>query len=393
MQLHLQTLYFAGVAIGLIFAFAWVFICSSYQWLRAARYWLAGCLLIAAGGSLLVAKAFFGDVLLNHLGMLTVMTGLACYWQGARIFARQTSQWPLALLAVALAASLLPLAGPSYGLHNLVYTAGQASMLVLTLTTIARHDRRGIGAQIAISSIAALLASYATLFGLNLARVTGMLPEAHYSFLAPWALAVIVLMVGTISLGFSLMTTDSLRARLARIATHDELTGLFNRRGLRERAQQLETAARRQRQDVIVMMIDLDDFKAINDRHGHAAGDQCIAHVAAVARQCLGTSDVLARFGGDEFCVLLSTASLAEAASLASRISRAVAASPASYKHLVIPLSASIGVSRWTPGQSGALFDSLSQADKAMYGAKVSGKAVCTIYDASPTAPAIAHSA
>jgi len=382
MHLHLQTLYFAGVTIGLIFAFAWVFICRSYRWLRAARYWLTACVLIAGGGSLLVAKAFFGYIVLNHLGMLTVMIGLACYWQGARIFARQKSQWFLVLSMVAVAAGLLSFAGQSYGRHNLVYTAGHATVLVMTLIAVVRHDTVGIGAKVAISSIGGLLASYVVLFSLNLARVGAMLSEQHYAALAPWFLAVIVLMVGTISLGFSLMTTDSLRARLAMLATHDELTGLLNRRGLRERAHHFESAARRRNTDVIVMMIDLDGFKAINDEHGHSAGDHCICHVAAVAKECLRKNDALARLGGDEFCILLPEASPEEATVIAGRISREVAGNPAQYKHIRIPLSASIGVSRWTREHPAPLFDSLSQADKAMYDAKVSGMSLCTIYDA-----------
>jgi len=383
MHLHLQTLYFSGVTIGLIFAFSWVFICRSYRWLRAARYWLTACLLIAGGGSLLVAKAFFGYIILNHLGMLTVMIGLACYWQGARIFARRKSQWPLALSIVAVAAGLLPFAGQSYGLHNLVYTAGHATILILTLITIIRHDTIGIGAKVAISSIAGLLASYGALFALNLARVGGMVSEQHYAALAPWFLAVIVLTVGTISLGFSLMTTDSLRARLAMLATHDELTGLLNRRGLRERARHFETVARRRNTDVVVMMIDLDGFKAINDQHGHTAGDHCICHVAAVAKEALRKNDALARLGGDEFCILLPETSSEEATGIASRISQQITENPAHYKRTRIPLSASIGVSRWTREHPVPLFDSLSQADKAMYGAKSSGRSRYAVYDAS----------
>lgn len=94
------------------------------------------------------------------------------------------------------------------------------------------------------------------------------------------------------------MTTDRLRAELLALATRDELTGLPNRRALRERITLFEKSARRKGGNVGVLMIDLDKFKDINDAHGHAAGDAALVHVVSVTRSVLRDNDFLARIGG-----------------------------------------------------------------------------------------------
>jgi diguanylate cyclase (GGDEF)-like protein/PAS domain S-box-containing protein len=157
--------------------------------------------------------------------------------------------------------------------------------------------------------------------------------------------------------------------RLRHIADHDALTGLYNRRRFEQELDRHITHGRRYGMDGALLIIDLDRFKRVNDGHGHRAGDRVLAEVASVLRERLRESDILARFGGDEFAVLMPHGGAPEAAELANLAVNGVrrhVATPAG------PLDASVG---W------ALFEAtttssdevLSRADEAMYADKAIG--------------------
>jgi diguanylate cyclase (GGDEF)-like protein/PAS domain S-box-containing protein len=157
--------------------------------------------------------------------------------------------------------------------------------------------------------------------------------------------------------------------RLRHLADHDALTGLFNRRRFEEELERHVAHARRYRMEGAVLLMDVDGLKAINDSGGHRAGDAVLIAVADVLRNRLRQSDVTARFGGDEFAVLLPHASAADAATVGAALAAAVRAdvrTPAG------PVTISVGVGELRPGlRSGD--DPLSLADASMYRAKVRG--------------------
>jgi diguanylate cyclase (GGDEF)-like protein len=114
------------------------------------------------------------------------------------------------------------------------------------------------------------------------------------------------------------------RSAMRRWALTDPLTGAFNRRGLSERIDYEVTRHARQRHRFAVVMIDLDGFKAVNDRFGHHAGDELLRDVAAALREAVRDQDTVARLGGDEFCVLAPETDRAGGAHLADRVREAV---------------------------------------------------------------------
>jgi diguanylate cyclase (GGDEF)-like protein len=155
-------------------------------------------------------------------------------------------------------------------------------------------------------------------------------------------------------------------ADLAHAATHDSLTGLGNRTALQQRA----------KGDEALLFLDLDGFKEVNDMFGHAAGDEVLTTVAKRIAQHVSREDLVVRFGGDEFAILLHRVrDEATAAAIADRVRTSIDG-PIAIAHTTVRVTASIGVA--VPGPQGASLDSLLRdADRALYAAKDSGKA-CT---------------
>jgi diguanylate cyclase (GGDEF)-like protein/PAS domain S-box-containing protein len=157
--------------------------------------------------------------------------------------------------------------------------------------------------------------------------------------------------------------------RLAHLALHDPLTGLPNRRALAEALERALARAQRTGMPLAVLALDLDGFKAINDRHGHPAGDATLLEVAARLRRTIRRSDLVARLGGDEFAVIAGELSGPTPVSrLARRIGAALAA-PIELRDAVAEIAVSIGVAFY-PGDGETSEELLSRADAALYAAK-----------------------
>lgn len=167
-------------------------------------------------------------------------------------------------------------------------------------------------------------------------------------------------------------TLENDRDTFQHLAFHDPLTGLPNRLLLEDRFQQLSFAAERRNGHVAILVIDLDDFKVINDQRGHPAGDALLRAIAERLRNCVRQSDTVARLGGDEFIVLASLDSSAEAETVATKLFEELQL-PIDWKGEQLNSHCSMGVAVF-PSQ-GDDFNSLYQAaDQAMYQAKAGGK-------------------
>jgi diguanylate cyclase (GGDEF)-like protein len=155
---------------------------------------------------------------------------------------------------------------------------------------------------------------------------------------------------------------EALLARLDRLAHTDGLTGLQNRRAWSEVLRHTLASATRTGDRVHVVMLDLDGFKAINDTHGHLAGDRLLRELAAAWQPLLREADALARFGGDEFAVLLPGCTEAEAEAIAERLR---AAAPPGH-------TVSAGIAAWDGDEHAD--ELLGRADAALYAAKAGGR-------------------
>ncbi len=153
-------------------------------------------------------------------------------------------------------------------------------------------------------------------------------------------------------------------------AVVDQLTGVLNRGALTPRVAELEHQASKTGEQVAVIAIDVDHFKAINDRHGHAAGDLVLCEVARRLDDCLSQSEPIYRFGGEEFVVVIAGIDHTEAQRRAERMRLAVARRPIGD----IAVTISLGVAASPPGRAFAFEDVFARADEALYAAKRGGR-------------------
>jgi diguanylate cyclase (GGDEF)-like protein/PAS domain S-box-containing protein len=172
-----------------------------------------------------------------------------------------------------------------------------------------------------------------------------------------------------------------LEAQLQHNAFHDALTGLANRALFADRLQHALARTDRAATPVAVLFVDLDDFKAVNDGAGHAAGDALLTSVAGRLRRALRPGDTVARLGGDEFAVLLEDARASEATATAERLLAALAEPFAADDATDVPrMTASIGIAVGAAGQHDAA-ELLRHADVAMYAAKDAGKGRAAVFE------------
>jgi len=162
--------------------------------------------------------------------------------------------------------------------------------------------------------------------------------------------------------------------QLQRHAETDALTGIANRRGFSETMERENARCQRHTATFSVLLIDVDHFKSINDSHGHAAGDNVLRMVAERIGSCLRTTDLLSRYGGDEFAALLPETQLEGAEELAERIRAAVVECPVTTDGQSIELSISIGVAAYVPEDPVDPKKLMKQADRALYCAKSDGR-------------------
>jgi len=172
---------------------------------------------------------------------------------------------------------------------------------------------------------------------------------------------------------------DEIRLRndeLQVLATCDPLTGLVNRRAFVERAELEFDLAVRGGRSLCCVMVDIDHFKRVNDEHGHSMGDEVIRHVAQRLASEWHDRELVCRFGGEEFCILLTDTTAAEGVALAARIRRTIA----SDGFAPVRVTASFGVSSLASGAP-RFYDLLNQADEALYASKDGGRNLVTCYD------------
>ena len=200
--------------------------------------------------------------------------------------------------------------------------------------------------------------------------------------------AFFVASMAQISLSFALVLLINYRLAndLRRLAAIDALTGLLNRGSLEGEAARLAARASRSGGNIALILIDVDNFKGVNDRHGHPAGDEVLRQLAALMTLMTRSGDCLGRYGGEEFCMVLPETSEADAAALAERLRQRYADLRVAWRGEMLSGSISIGVAdaRLAGVDMAAM---VAAADKALYQAKGDGRNRVVLYSACLEAP------
>lgn len=167
--------------------------------------------------------------------------------------------------------------------------------------------------------------------------------------------------------------------KIQRQATTDGLTGLVNHKTFYEILEKELWRSRRYGGQISLIMIDVDNLKKINDTYGHRAGDKVIKEISRRIKECIRQIDTAARYGGDEFAVILPNTSLADATIVAERMVEAVSQTPTTWRKEQIPLSISVGLGQYDSDTNPE--DITSRSDQALYTAKQAGKNTVRIFE------------
>jgi len=179
-------------------------------------------------------------------------------------------------------------------------------------------------------------------------------------------LATPAVMIPLATISYITLATERLHQDLEHMSHHDDLTGCLNKKTATRELEKEISRARRYHHTFSIMMIDLDNFKNINDTHGHLEGDKVLVDFAQKAKAAIRETDQISRFGGDEFLIILPNTTTKEALFSSERIHLAAKTSDSSW-------SASIGISEWQ-GHNDTLDALLTRADKSLYLSKKLGK-------------------
>ncbi|WP_233852587.1 GGDEF domain-containing protein [Paraburkholderia sp. HD33-4] len=223
-------------------------------------------------------------------------------------------------------------------------------------------------------SIAAVLGAVihavrCVVYGFGIAHETTFLEETPLNVAF---LGMAILTLPCLSVGMVMLAHDRLAERMERLATIDDLTGVLGRRAFIARTEALFELAKAAKSKLSIAILDIDNFKGINDRYGHAAGDQALAHVALTISSEIRQTDVLGRIGGEEFALLLPLTGKEEAARLTNRLRAIVAASVSRAPAGDVACTLSAGVDEF--GDDDTVASVMARADTALYVAKDKGR-------------------
>ncbi len=390
-MLSVPTLWTAYVVNFLALGLVWAYVTRSYPKFEAARFW-TGSAFVAAGGAALAMLRMFTDSMLPLLVASIVLIFAICLAaMGVKRFYDQPVSWRSTALISGLTFAGLTFFMVGYdssAMRVLIYSLGQCLPLALTLKLLLsrQHGGSSPGARLAATVAILIIAIYFVRAAANLlpVSVSAGLTFAQFSPLQSVLVLLLMFLSMAWNFGCLLMAMDRLRNEVADLALLDDLTGVGNRRHLLQRLTEECAKSERSGEPFALLVIDLDGFKAINDTYGHAAGDACLQHFTLMAQTRLRPGDMLARSGGDEFCIVLPASTLREGAMIARRILEVCREDAAACVGADIPIALSIGVAQWTR-EIGSFPDRLmAAADHALYAAKKDGKNCHAVYNPAP---------
>jgi diguanylate cyclase (GGDEF)-like protein len=371
------TLLGCQIVLTLIYAIVFCAMKIIYPYLRGAGSVAFAFFLATIGNLLLVFSGSIPNFLSIAVSHCLLLSAFVLFYTGVLHFFKSPRgigyAWALTIVGSVLTIYL-----------NLSHDRTIALTYVIALSfflvrgVIALEIVRQAADKIFLKIFAFLMAAYA-IFALN--RVYFLLVLGHppssqqRAVLQTVSVLLSVTFMFLIGLSFLLMLCSDLLTLVKDESERDLLCGVLNRRGIEQKLDTELKRAARLGQNLTIALIDIDHFKAINDHAGHAAGDAALRDVVSAISGRLRPHDLLGRFGGDEFLLILPHTSSSEAFTVSSRIEQSVR--ELSIPGEAIPLTISIGLTQAAAGEVAAPL--LARADKALYTAKDAGRNCCRL--------------
>jgi diguanylate cyclase (GGDEF)-like protein len=378
MSLDARTLVLFATLIGVVLAVTMLLLRRGLPpTVKGVNAW-AIAMLLQGGGALAVGlRSLLPDAILLPLGNMLITAGYAMQYVAVmRYLDRPYRRGPLwSLLAFVYLGTLWFSAGhDSFAARTAVFGIASATVVVATVLELqGRRDDRSPALRftafvlVGIALMMLARSGYTLWHGRAAATLFSGDP-VQFGYVA----VSIALGIGA-TFGFMLMIAEKLRSELARLATLDPLTGVYNRRTFNDLAAREIARASRTGSPLALVMIDLDHFKSVNDRYGHAAGDDVLRAFVGIAKRCLRRQDLIGRYGGEEFCILLPDTEPQAAVQVAQRLRAEAEHSEVPVRDAATRFTASLGVAH--SARSGLDLDALLRAaDVALYRAKSLGR-------------------
>lgn len=345
---------------------------------RSAVQWAGYALLTGASVVIFIGASQTRSEELRAVANICVATGFLLMERGVRQFTgRPAPWWVYALLVLGVVGlSWLGLT-PQYGALRVAMVSGLVALLcALTAWNIYAYARRaglGFGHWLAVPLLAGAVVFATRSAQAVVSPYTVAAERAANSSLNIGSAVVFLVTALVFHLALVALVGMRLTAELRRLSRLDGLTEVFNRRAIEEQLHDEARRAVRSQRPFSVLMIDADYFKDINDRFGHAAGDDALRHLARIMRAQMRDVDRIGRFGGEEFVALLPGTASTEALSAAERLRDALLRRPWAWEGESMSLTVSIGVAAWR-GPQDEVASLLKRADAALYRAKSLGR-------------------
>ncbi len=381
--LEFRTMLFMSGLLAVALSVLLLTINSRAAMLNGLKEWVYANLLI--GGAVIIFTQVMMPLKVRaFVGGLLIVSGLALYFISIRTF----DQRPIALryiqsalLAFILLKVIITVSSTNEYASVVFNTAICMILTAATALYLLKYASKKRSLEYRFTGTFFVIFTGITLWRFYVLCADTVSPVAH---LTEWTLNEVtflgcMLSVLAINFGFIAMVNARLAELLAYTAGHDWLTGVMNRGSLEKGAELLTLKSHKSKQTQAMLLMDLDHFKAINDTYGHLFGDQVIQTFAELAKDNMRDIDLLGRYGGEEFCILIPNASEKEALMLAERIRQKYENTPIILNGQSVKCTVSVGVC--DSSQLGSAFRNMfSAADKALYAAKKTGRNKVVLY-------------
>lgn len=375
--MHLPTLMLLTLLVNLMIGcyLAMVYLLRRHD--KSFLLWSIACFVFVAGGCAASARAYIDQPLITYLladlllllSPALVVTGLVLFLRG-QLSARSRQQAVLLLTLYVLPLSML------HQVNNASTALTSLSIAVIFIYAIVLLKKARLKPVFPVYVLQLFFAVHAALMLLQVVLVLPLIGEEYRAFnlvsLQGVLLGHVLLTIGT-GLMLPLLSFSHTENQLLRLTELDDLTQLLNRREFLKRANLTLLQSQCQQHSVVVLMIDLDHFKQINDKWGHAIGDLALKKVADLLKVGLRTSDLIGRLGGEEFAVLMPNTSADQAAFIGQRLCERIAHHAWEIEARPVKLTVSVGGASCV-GAMRELKELLAEADHALYRAKAEGR-------------------